>query len=124
MYKRQLLNNLGYATYPYLICLSDYNRLLELSGNPALQLGEKEATVYIDTEFTTASRTAMLNQVLAGQPKVCLLYTSQNGHPDHRPVFSVHIALSNLPADADNSSAPGNTAFHPPVTDGYRDASA
>ena len=22
----------------------------------------------------------------------------QNGHPDHRPVFSVHIALSNLPA--------------------------
>ncbi len=30
-----LLNNLGYATYPYLICLSDYNRLLELSGNPA-----------------------------------------------------------------------------------------
>ena len=65
-----LLNNLGYATYPYLICLSSYNRLLELSGNPALQVGEKEATVYIDTEFTTASRTVMLNQVLAGQPKV------------------------------------------------------
>ncbi|WP_243274065.1 ABC transporter permease, partial [Dorea longicatena] len=41
-----LLNNLDYATYPYLICLSDYNRLLELSGNPALQLGEKEAAVY------------------------------------------------------------------------------
>ena len=73
-----LLNNLGYATYPYLICLSDYNRLLELSGNPALQLGEKEATVYIDTEFTTASRTAMLNQVLAGQPKVEL-----DGSPIH-----------------------------------------
>ena len=73
-----LLNNLDYATYPYLICLSDYNRLLELSGNPALQLGEKEATVYIDTEFTTASRTAMLNQVLAGQPKVEL-----DGNPIH-----------------------------------------
>ena len=73
-----LLNNLGYATYPYLICLSDYNRLLELSGNPALQLGEKEATVYIDTEFTTVSRTAMLNQVLAGQPKVEL-----DGSPIH-----------------------------------------
>ena len=73
-----LLNNLGYATYPYLICLSDYNRLLELSGNPALQLGEKEATVYIDTEFTTVSRTAMLNQVLAGHPKVEL-----DGSPIH-----------------------------------------
>ncbi|MFR9073012.1 MAG: FtsX-like permease family protein, partial [Blautia sp.] len=73
-----LLNNLGYATYPYLICLSDYNRLLELSGKPALQLGEKEAAVYIDTEFTTVSRTAMLNQVLAGQPKVEL-----DGSPIH-----------------------------------------
>ena len=73
-----LLNNLDYATYPYLICLSDYNRLLELSGNPALQLGEKEAAVYIDTEFTTVSRTAMLNQVLAGHPKVEL-----DGSPIH-----------------------------------------
>ena len=70
-----LLNNLD---YPYLICLSDYNRLLELSGNPALQLGEKEAAVYIDTEFTTVSRTAMLNQVLAGHPKVEL-----DGSPIH-----------------------------------------
>ena len=68
----------AYATYPYLICLSDYNRLLELSGKPALQLGEKEAAVYIDTEFTTVSRTAMLNQVLAGQPKVEL-----DGSPIH-----------------------------------------
>ena len=73
-----LLNNLDYATYPYLICLSDYNRLLKLSGKPALQLGEKEAAVYIDTEFTTVSRTAMLNQVLAGQPKVEL-----DGSPIH-----------------------------------------
>ena len=73
-----LLNNLDYATYPYLICLSDYNRLLELSGKPALQLGEKEAAVYIDTEFTTVSRTAMLNQVLAGHPKVEL-----DGSPIH-----------------------------------------
>ena len=73
-----LLNNLGYAIYPYLICLSDYNRLLELSGNPALQLGEKEAAVYIDTEFTTVSRTAILNQVLAGHPKVEL-----DGSPIH-----------------------------------------
>lgn len=73
-----LLNNLDYATYPFLICLSDYNRLLKLSGNPSLQLGEKEAAVYIDTKFTTVSRTAMLNQVLAGHPKVEL-----DGSPIH-----------------------------------------
>ena len=55
-----------------------YNLLLELSGKPALQLGEKEAPVYIDTEITMVSRTAMLNQVLAGQPKVEL-----DGSPIH-----------------------------------------
>ena len=48
----------------------------------------------------------------------------QNGHPEHLPVSWVRIVLSNLPADADNPSAPGNTAFHPPGTDGYRDALA
>ena len=48
----------------------------------------------------------------------------QNDHPEPPPVFWVHTALSNLPADADNPSAPGNTAFHPPGTDGYKDALA
>ena len=62
-----LLNNLGYATYPYLICLSDYNRLLELSGKPVLKLKENEAAVYMGSDFTTASRTAMLNSIFAGQ---------------------------------------------------------
>lgn len=64
-----LLNNLGYATYPYLICLTDYNRLLELSGKPILKLKEDEAAVYIGSDFTTASRTAMLNSVFAGHPE-------------------------------------------------------
>ena len=48
----------------------------------------------------------------------------QNGHPEHLPVSWEHSALSNLPTDANNPSAPGSTAFHPPGTDGYRDASA
>ena len=55
-----LLNNLGYATYPHLICLSDYNRLLELSGKPVIKLSEDEAAVYIGSDFTTVNRTAML----------------------------------------------------------------
>ena len=33
-----LLNNLSYVDHPYLICLSDYNRLLELAGEPTLAL--------------------------------------------------------------------------------------
>ena len=68
-----LLNNLGYATYPYLICLSDYNRLLELSGKPAIKLSENEAAVYIDSDFTTVNRTAMLNGIFAGQPETELV---------------------------------------------------
>lgn len=64
-----LLNNLSYATYPHLICLSDYNHLLELSGRPILQLEEKEAAVYMDSDFTNSSRTAVMNDILADHPK-------------------------------------------------------
>lgn len=64
-----LLNNLGYATYPHLICLSDYNHLLELSGNPLLLLTENEAAVYIDSDFTNAARSEMLNAILKGNPE-------------------------------------------------------
>lgn len=63
-----LLNNLGYATYPHLICLSDYNRLLELSGKPVLKLRENEAAVYMGSDFATVNRTAMLNSIFAEQP--------------------------------------------------------
>ncbi len=58
-----LLNNLGYITSPHLICLSDYNRLLELSGKPIINLDEDEAAVYIGSDFTTATRTAMLDSI-------------------------------------------------------------
>src|SRR5690554_4460140 len=43
----------------------------------------------------------------------------RNGHPACPPAFWAHTAPSNLPADADNPSAPGSRAFHPPGTGGY-----
>lgn len=67
-----LLNNLHYVTSPYLICLSDYNHLLELSGQPQLDAGEGEAGVYIGNGFTTAARTEMLNSVLATRPEITI----------------------------------------------------
>lgn len=71
-----LLNNLSYADYPHLICLSDYNDLLKAAGKPALTLAENEAAVYQDTEFTNVSRMAMLNQIISGNPEAIL-----NGNP-------------------------------------------
>ena len=71
-----LLNNLGYVDYPYLICLSDYNRLLEAAGKPALVLEENEAAVYQDYDFTTESRMDILNRILSEHPETLL-----NGTP-------------------------------------------
>lgn len=68
--KEVLLNNLGYADYPHLISLSDYNQLLETAGLPAIELKEKEAAVYMDTEFADEPRKKLLNRVLAEGPQV------------------------------------------------------
>lgn len=67
-----LLNNLSYADYPHLICLSDYNDLLKAAGKPALTLEENEAAVYQDTEFTNVSRMAMLNKIISSHPETIL----------------------------------------------------
>lgn len=67
-----LLNNLGYVDYPYLICLSDYNRLLEAAGKTVLALAEDEAAVYQDSDFTGAARMAMLDKIISGYPEVTL----------------------------------------------------
>lgn len=65
-----LLNNLGYGDYPYIICLSDYNKLLELAGKPALKLASDEAAVYRDPDSTAnETRNAMLNEILAAHPQ-------------------------------------------------------
>lgn len=67
-----LLNNLSYADYPHLICLSDYNDLLKAAGKPALTLAENEAAVYQDTEFTNVSRMAILNKIISSHPETIL----------------------------------------------------
>ncbi len=68
-----LLNNLGYDTFPQLICLSDYNKMLELAGKPTLTLGENEAAVYMDADYTPANQLAMLNDALAGYSEAQLV---------------------------------------------------
>lgn len=73
-----LLNNLSYVDHPHLICLSDYNRLLKAAGKPVLDLAENEAAVYQDSDFTSAARTAVLNEIISGYPKVTL-----NKNPVH-----------------------------------------
>ncbi|MDE6712316.1 MAG: ABC transporter permease [Lachnospiraceae bacterium] len=68
-----LLNNLSYATYPYLISLGDYNKLLTIAGLPVLTLDADEAAVYIDSEFTANdNRTKLLNNILAAGPETRL----------------------------------------------------
>ncbi len=73
MEREILLNNLSYATYPYLISLGDYNKLLTIAGLPVLTLDADEAAVYIDSEFTTNdNRTKLLNNILAARPETRL----------------------------------------------------
>lgn len=67
-----LLNNLSYATYPYLISASSYNHLLSAAGLPELELDSDEAAVYIDSEFTTDGRIAILRSILENKPKAFL----------------------------------------------------
>lgn len=67
-----LLNNLGYATYPHLICLSDYNRLLDAAGLPVLSLAEGELGVYMDRDNTSQGQIDLMNSALAAEPQVFL----------------------------------------------------
>lgn len=67
-----LMNNLSYATYPYLIPLSEYNELLTIAGLPALEVGEKEAGVYMDTDFASWGRKELLDTVLKTKPEAMI----------------------------------------------------
>ncbi len=67
-----LLNNLSYATYPYLISLDSYNQLLQHAGLPTLELEPDEAAVYMGELFVTAERVDLFNSVLAQKPEVTL----------------------------------------------------
>lgn len=64
-----LLNNLSYAGYLHVICLSDYNNLLEIADEPTLKLDSDEAAIYCGASSTNEERNAMLNVVLAKHPK-------------------------------------------------------
>lgn len=70
--RRVILNQLGYATYPYLISLSGYNALRKAAGEPELTLDSNEADVYMDSEFMTEGRKAILNKIFGAKPEVFL----------------------------------------------------
>lgn len=70
--KNILLNNLGEETYPHLISLSGYNKILAQAGLPELVLAENEAAVYRDSEFTNEKRNEMLNNILKDRPEVSI----------------------------------------------------
>ncbi|HOM02497.1 MAG TPA: ABC transporter permease [Acetivibrio sp.] len=65
-----LLNNFSYETYPHLISLSGYNRLLSIAKKPTIELMDGEAAVYMDTGFVSPAKLEMLNQILAQNPEV------------------------------------------------------
>lgn len=64
-----LLNNLEDSDYPHVICLSDYNKLLQLAGKPILELASDQAAIYCDSDLTNDTRNAMLNEILAAHPQ-------------------------------------------------------
>lgn len=67
-----LLNNLGYTTYPYLISLDSYNRLLSAAGLPELSLKQDEAAVYMDRDFTAHGQLELLGHILESEPEAVL----------------------------------------------------
>ena len=63
--RQQLQYMLEAVGYPHLIALSGYNRLLAAAGLPELTLAPDEAAVYCDSEVSLASRTALINRLIA-----------------------------------------------------------
>lgn len=92
-----MIDNFGYQSSPYLIRLSDYNKLLEAAGKSPLDLKADEAAVYEDPDFTNDAQSTMLNKVLARHPKTILsgeaLYLTKKVQTV-RPVTNNFITLS------------------------------
>ncbi len=63
--RQQLQYLLDIVGYPNLIAVSSYNHLLAAAGLPELTLADDEAAVYCDSEVSSASRTALLNRLIA-----------------------------------------------------------
>lgn len=67
-----LLNNLNDVSYPHVICLSDYNKLLELAGKPILELDYDEASIYQNAGITSDEKNVILNEALSIHPQAKL----------------------------------------------------
>ncbi len=65
-----LINRFSVSDNPYLLCLSDYNKLLELAGKPALQLGADEAAVYMGSDFVNEAQAEILSRIFSEKPEV------------------------------------------------------
>lgn len=63
--RQQLQYLLEAVSYPHLIALSSYNRLLDAAGQPELTLTDNEAAVYCDSEVSSAENTALLDRLIA-----------------------------------------------------------
>lgn len=63
--RQQLQYLLEAVSYPHLIALSSYNRLLTAAGLPELTLAPDEAAVYCDSEVSSAENTALLDRLIA-----------------------------------------------------------
>lgn len=62
--RQQLQYLLETVSYPHLIALSSYNRLLTAAGLPELTLADNEAAVYCDSEVSSAENTALLDRLI------------------------------------------------------------
>lgn len=68
-----LLNNLSYATYPYVVSLNSYNQLLDAAGLEKLKLRADEAAVYMDSEYASfGGAKELLGHVLEMRPKALM----------------------------------------------------
>lgn len=65
-----LLNNLSQYFSPYLISLSGYNHILEISGETPLVLKDGEAAIYNGAEFTNPRLTEVLDKSLSLEPVI------------------------------------------------------
>lgn len=62
--RQQLQYMLEAVSYPHLIALSSYNRLLDAAGLPELTLAPDEAAVYCDSEVSSVENTALLDRLI------------------------------------------------------------
>ena len=64
--------NLQYASFPHLIALSGYNRLLSLAGLPELTLASGEAAVYMDRDWNRPEWVQWMDSILESRPEALL----------------------------------------------------